>query len=80
MLCGVCNVIIICDLHRKLGDGLFIQCCEEVAKFYPKIQFDTMIIDNCCMQVQSLNTQQIAEQLQPKKLQLSISEIYIYIT
>lgn len=37
--------------NRKLADGLFIKCCEEVAQFYPKIKFDTMIIDNCCMQV-----------------------------
>uniref|UniRef100_A0A2C9JM07 Isopropylmalate dehydrogenase-like domain-containing protein n=1 Tax=Biomphalaria glabrata TaxID=6526 RepID=A0A2C9JM07_BIOGL len=37
----------------KLGDGLFIQCCEEVAKMYPKIKFETMIIDNCCMQMVS---------------------------
>lgn len=36
---------------RKLGDGLFLRCCEEVAELYPKIKFDTMIIDNCCMQV-----------------------------
>ncbi|XP_012940959.1 isocitrate dehydrogenase [NAD] subunit beta, mitochondrial [Aplysia californica] len=35
----------------KLGDGLFMQCCDEVSKMYPKIQFETMIIDNCCMQV-----------------------------
>uniref|UniRef100_A0A7M4EGL0 Isocitrate dehydrogenase [NAD] subunit, mitochondrial n=1 Tax=Crocodylus porosus TaxID=8502 RepID=A0A7M4EGL0_CROPO len=35
----------------KLGDGLFLQCCEEVSKLYPKIKFDTMIIDNCCMQL-----------------------------
>ncbi|XP_029814492.1 isocitrate dehydrogenase [NAD] subunit beta, mitochondrial-like [Manacus vitellinus] len=35
----------------KLGDGLFLQCCKEVAELYPKIKFDTMIIDNCCMQV-----------------------------
>lgn len=39
---------------RKLGDGLFLQCCEEVAELYPKIKFDTMIIDNCCMQVRIL--------------------------
>ncbi|POI28554.1 hypothetical protein CIB84_007696 [Bambusicola thoracicus] len=38
----------------KLGDGLFLQCCEEVAELYPKIKFDTMIIDNCCMQVRIL--------------------------
>ncbi|XP_063257371.1 isocitrate dehydrogenase [NAD] subunit beta, mitochondrial isoform X2 [Prinia subflava] len=35
----------------KLGDGLFLQCCREVAELYPKIKFDTMIIDNCCMQL-----------------------------
>ncbi|KAM6989129.1 isocitrate dehydrogenase [NAD] subunit beta, mitochondrial-like, partial [Passerculus sandwichensis] len=34
----------------KLGDGLFLQCCKEVAELYPKIKFDTKIIDNCCMQ------------------------------
>ncbi|XP_061439701.1 isocitrate dehydrogenase [NAD] subunit beta, mitochondrial isoform X1 [Rhineura floridana] len=35
----------------KLGDGLFLRCCKEVAELYPKIKFDTMIIDNCCMQL-----------------------------
>ncbi|XP_036595584.1 isocitrate dehydrogenase [NAD] subunit beta, mitochondrial-like [Trichosurus vulpecula] len=35
----------------KLGDGLFLRCCEEVAELYPKIKFETMIIDNCCMQL-----------------------------
>jgi len=35
----------------KLGDGLFLQCCDEVSKLYPKISFDSMIIDNCCMQM-----------------------------
>ncbi|XP_072475936.1 isocitrate dehydrogenase [NAD] subunit beta, mitochondrial isoform X2 [Notamacropus eugenii] len=35
----------------KLGDGLFLQCCEEVAELYPRIKFETMIIDNCCMQL-----------------------------
>ncbi|PIO09156.1 hypothetical protein AB205_0094200, partial [Aquarana catesbeiana] len=34
----------------KLGDGLFLQCCKEVAELYPKIQYETIIIDNCCMQ------------------------------
>lgn len=42
-----------CSSRRKLGDGLFLQCCEEVAELYPKIKFETMIIDNCCMQVRS---------------------------
>ncbi|XP_032835915.1 isocitrate dehydrogenase [NAD] subunit beta, mitochondrial isoform X2 [Petromyzon marinus] len=37
----------------KLGDGLFLQCCEEVAALYPLIKYDTIIIDNCCMQLVS---------------------------
>ena len=35
----------------KLGDGLFLRCCEEVAKLYPDIEFDRMIVDNACMQM-----------------------------
>ncbi|XP_078534863.1 isocitrate dehydrogenase [NAD] subunit beta, mitochondrial isoform X2 [Lissotriton helveticus] len=35
----------------KLGDGLFLQCCRDVSELYPKIHFETMIIDNCCMQL-----------------------------
>ncbi|XP_060608659.1 isocitrate dehydrogenase [NAD] subunit beta, mitochondrial-like [Ruditapes philippinarum] len=37
----------------KLADGLFLKSCEEVAQYYPSIKFDTMIIDNCCMQLVS---------------------------
>ncbi|GAB1602301.1 isocitrate dehydrogenase [NAD] subunit beta, mitochondrial-like [Argonauta hians] len=37
----------------KLGDGLFLQCCREVAAMYPNIELDTMIVDNCCMQLVS---------------------------
>jgi len=37
----------------KLGDGLFLRSCEEIAKLYPKIQFEQMIIDNCTMQMVS---------------------------
>ncbi|CAL1525864.1 unnamed protein product [Lymnaea stagnalis] len=37
----------------KLGDGLFLQCCSDISKLYPKIEFETMIIDNCCMQLVS---------------------------
>lgn len=37
----------------KLGDGLFIQSCKEMAEMYPNIKFETMIIDNCCMQLVS---------------------------
>ena len=37
--------------HRKLGDGLFLQCCKEVAAQYPEITFNSMIVDNTTMQV-----------------------------
>ncbi|KAM7539457.1 hypothetical protein Aperf_G00000049879 [Anoplocephala perfoliata] len=37
----------------KLGDGLFLRTCEEVSRLYPSIQFDSIIIDNCCMQLVS---------------------------
>lgn len=37
----------------KLGDGLFIKSCQEIAEMYPSIKFETMIIDNCCMQLVS---------------------------
>ncbi|CAI5647450.1 isocitrate dehydrogenase [NAD] subunit gamma, mitochondrial [Oreochromis niloticus] len=37
----------------KLGDGLFLQCCREVASGYPEITFDSMIVDNTTMQLVS---------------------------
>ncbi|KAL1497583.1 hypothetical protein ABEB36_008518 [Hypothenemus hampei] len=37
----------------KLGDGLFLRSCEEMAKLYPKIEFEKMIVDNCTMQMVS---------------------------
>ncbi|XP_034952242.1 isocitrate dehydrogenase [NAD] subunit beta, mitochondrial [Chelonus insularis] len=37
----------------KLGDGLFLKSCQEIAKLYPRINFETMIVDNCTMQMVS---------------------------
>lgn len=37
----------------KLGDGLFLNCCREVSKDYPEIEFNDMIIDNASMQMVS---------------------------
>ncbi|XP_071827086.1 isocitrate dehydrogenase [NAD] subunit beta, mitochondrial-like [Apostichopus japonicus] len=37
----------------KLGDGLFLESCREMSKLYPKIKFEAMIVDNCCMQLAS---------------------------
>lgn len=35
----------------KLSDGLFLDCFRQVAKDYPEIQSDDMIVDNACMQL-----------------------------
>ncbi|XP_046406906.1 isocitrate dehydrogenase [NAD] subunit gamma, mitochondrial-like isoform X4 [Ischnura elegans] len=37
----------------KLSDGLFLETSRKVAKDYPNIQHNDMIIDNCCMQLVS---------------------------
>jgi len=37
----------------KVSDGLFLETCTNVAKEYPHIEHDNMIIDNCCMQMVS---------------------------
>ena len=37
----------------KLGDGLFLRCCQETSQLYPNIEFESMIIDNTCMQLVS---------------------------
>ena len=41
-------------IFRKLGDGLFLECCKEVAAQHPDIEFENMIVDNCSMQVCSV--------------------------
>lgn len=35
----------------KQSDGLFLRTCGEVAKLYPSIKFESMIVDNTCMQM-----------------------------
>ena len=35
----------------KRSDGLFLNCCREVSKKYPQVQYDEVIVDNCCMQL-----------------------------
>uniref|UniRef100_H0WAF5 Isopropylmalate dehydrogenase-like domain-containing protein n=1 Tax=Cavia porcellus TaxID=10141 RepID=H0WAF5_CAVPO len=35
----------------KLGDGLFLECCREVASHYPQVALETMIVDNATMQL-----------------------------
>lgn len=41
----------------KLGDGLFLECCRNVAKNYPDIEFNDMIVDNASMQMVSKPSQ-----------------------
>ncbi|XGW03514.1 hypothetical protein V3C99_015025 [Haemonchus contortus] len=39
---------------QKLGDGLFLKVCKEIAENeYPEIKFDAMIVDNASMQLVS---------------------------
>ena len=33
----------------KLSDGLFLDCCRQVAKSYPAIEYKEMIVDATCM-------------------------------
>ncbi|MBL8177284.1 MAG: isocitrate dehydrogenase (NAD(+)) [Bryobacterales bacterium] len=35
----------------KLGDGLFLRCCREVAEQYSDIQYKELIVDNASMQM-----------------------------
>ncbi|RWV98455.1 hypothetical protein GW17_00038697, partial [Ensete ventricosum] len=37
----------------KLADGLFLESCREVAKKYPGIKYNEIIVYNCCMQLVS---------------------------
>lgn len=37
----------------KSADGLFLDCITQVAKKYPFIEFENMIVDNTCMQMTS---------------------------
>lgn len=37
----------------KLSDGLFLEVSRRVAKDYPEIKHNDMIIDNCSMQLVS---------------------------
>ena len=37
----------------KITDGLFREVCKQVAKDYPEIEHNDMIVDNCCMQLVS---------------------------
>jgi isocitrate dehydrogenase (NAD+) len=35
----------------KLSDGLFLNCCRNVAKSFPEVDYMEHIVDNTCMQL-----------------------------
>jgi isocitrate dehydrogenase (NAD+) len=35
----------------KLSDGLFLKCCRQVARKYPRITYREVIVDNACLQL-----------------------------
>ena len=35
----------------KLSDGLFLNCCREIAQEYPQIKYTEILVDNACMQL-----------------------------
>jgi len=35
----------------KMADGLFLECIRNAAAEFPEINYDEIIIDNCCMQL-----------------------------
>ena len=35
----------------KLSDGLFLECVREVARLYPEVGYEEVIVDNACMQM-----------------------------
>jgi len=35
----------------KLSDGLFLQCCKQVAEGFPEVTYAEHIVDNTCMQL-----------------------------
>ncbi|GFR48409.1 hypothetical protein Agub_g10303 [Astrephomene gubernaculifera] len=41
----------------KKADGLFLECCREVATKYSDIKYEEVIVDNACMQLVSNPTQ-----------------------
>lgn len=38
----------------RLSDGLFLQCCREVAEKHPEIKYDEMYLDTVCLNVSTL--------------------------
>ena len=37
----------------KKADGIFLESCQEVARLYPSVEYEEVIVDNCMMQLVS---------------------------
>jgi isocitrate dehydrogenase (NAD+) len=35
----------------KMSDGLFLDCCRAIAREYPDVEYNEVIVDNLCMQL-----------------------------
>ncbi|KAM7280548.1 hypothetical protein ACFE04_007682 [Oxalis oulophora] len=43
----------------SFSQGFLSQCCREVAKKYPEITYEEVVIDNCCMMLKALGVDDI---------------------
>ena len=39
------------DTCRRMSDGLFLDACSEVAKDFPDVKFDDVLLDRACLHV-----------------------------
>lgn len=65
--------------NRKICDGQFLEATRSVAKKYPDIKYEEMIIDNCCMQM-ILKPQQFDVMVMPNLYGAIVSNIALGIT
>ena len=42
----------------RRADGLFLQCCAEVAKRYPDVQYSDMYLDTACLNVSTTTSRE----------------------
>ena len=46
----------VCGITRRLSDGLFLSVAQDVARDYPDIVFDDVLIDRACLHVRNSYT------------------------
>lgn len=42
---------------RRMSDGLFLSCCQNVAEKYTDIKYNEMFLDTCCLTVSKIKYQ-----------------------